>query len=182
MPGNTFIQFKAASVVIPGESLQIGHTGDKGWNEISDWSWDIEAETNFLKGTGAAVGKPTSGVLSFTHTYDKSSPVLMQYILKGTHFTTMKIHMLKQTGKSDGLPEIYFQLNAKDVFITKVASKGGEDGSVSQDVELVFKEVTVGYKMQANDGKLGTEKPFNWNVASMNQTTDSLIALDWTNK
>ena len=173
MPGNTFVQFVAnGSTIIAGESLQDGHDGAKGWNEISDWSWDIEAETNFLKGTGASIGKPTAGVLSFTHTYDKSSPVLMQYILKGAHFSKMIIHMLKQTGNEKGMPELYFQLNAKDVFITKVSSKGGEDGAVTQDIEVVFKSVTMGYRAQGNDGKLSQkDRTFKWNIAVMDQAT-----------
>jgi type VI secretion system secreted protein Hcp len=181
MPGNSFLQFTGGSAIIEGESLQVGHEGSKGWIEINDWSWDIEAETNFLKGTGAAVGKPTSGVLSFSHTYDNSSPVLMQYILKGTHFKKMVIHMLKQTGDENGRPQVYFQFNAKDVFVTKVASKGGEDGAVTQDVEVVFKAAIMGYKPQNNQGALGAAQSFAWNIAAMNQSTDGLgdITLDW---
>jgi type VI secretion system secreted protein Hcp len=174
MPGNSFLQFVGGSKPIEGESLQDGHEGTAGWIEISDWSWDIEAETNFLKGTGASVGKPTAGVLSFSHTYDKSSPVLMQYILKGTHFSKMTIDMLKQTGNESGKPEVYFQLNAKDVFVTKVSSKGGEDGAVTQDVEVVFKAIIIGYKMQNNQGALQAPTQFAWNIATMNQSTDGL--------
>jgi type VI secretion system secreted protein Hcp len=176
MPGNAFLQFTTGGgTPVLGESLQDGHEGGKGWIEISDWSWDIEAETNFLKGTGASIGKPTAGVLSFTHTYDKSSPVLMQFILKGTHFTKMVIEMLKQTGDSAGKPQVYFQLNAKDVFVTKVSSKGGEDGAVTQDVEVVFKAVTIGYKMQNNQGKLQAPTQFAWNIATMEAAADSSI-------
>jgi type VI secretion system secreted protein Hcp len=173
MPGNAFIQFTTADgKTAPGESLQSGHEGKDGWIEIGDWSWDVEAETSFLKGTGAAVGKPSPGVLSFSHYYDKSSPTLMQYIVKGTHFKTATLDMLKQTGKDQ--PELFFQLMAKDVFITKVASKGGDDGAVSQDVEMVFKQVALAYKQQMNDGTLGAAKPFNWNIAEMTNSTPDL--------
>nr|WP_316643683.1 type VI secretion system tube protein Hcp [uncultured Roseateles sp.] len=169
MPGNAFIKFTADSGTIPGESLQKGHTGKDGWIEIGDWSWDIEAETSFLKGTGAAVGKPTPGTMSFSHYYDKSSPVIMKMIVQGTHFKTAQIDMCKQTGS--GTPEIYFQMVAAEVFITKVSSKGGEDGAVNQDVEMVFKSVKFGYKRQTNDGKLGATVEFAWNIAEM--TTDA---------
>ena len=176
MPGNAFLRFigSGGDKDVKGESLQEGHLGTDGWIEIGDWSWDIEAETSFLKGTGASVGKPTPGVLSFSHYYDKSSPVIMKYILKGTHFQSIRIDMLKQTGKEDGKPEIYFQLNASDVFITKVASKGGEDGQVTQDVEMVFKAVTVGYRQQLNTGKLEAARKFAWNISEM---TDKVPAL-----
>ena len=45
----------------------------------------------------------------------------------------------------------------KDVFTTKVSTKGGEDGGVSQDVEMVSKSIEINYKPQDNKGKLGGE-------------------------
>jgi type VI secretion system secreted protein Hcp len=171
MPGNAFIQFqKEDGGMANGESQQIGHLGTGGWIEIGEWSWDVEAEASHLKGTGAAVGKPTSGICSFSHYYDKSSPVLMQFIVKGTHFKYARIDMLKQTGKE--APELFLQLAFKNVFITKVGSKGGEDGAVSQDVEFAFKEVALGYKRQDNKGVLKAPQFFKWNIAEMTDATD----------
>ena len=173
MPGNAFIQFTTQKDgVAPGESLQTTHLGKDGWIEIGDWSWDVEAEASHLKGTGAAVGKPTAGVLSISHYYDKSSPTIMQFIVKGHHFKSVTIDMLKQTGGDK--PELFFQLMAKDVFITKVANKGGEDGAVTQDVEMVFKEVALGYKPQDNKGDLLDAKYFRWNIAEMTQETPGI--------
>jgi type VI secretion system secreted protein Hcp len=178
MPGNTFLLFtNQDGKNIPGESLQKGHDGKEGWIEIGDWNWDVEAETSFTKGTGSAVGKATPGVFTFSHYYDKSSPTIMNMIVQGTHFKTMRIDMLKSTGVAAG-PEMFFQVLAKDVFITKVASKGGEDGVVSQDIDCVFKEVAFGYKMQLNNGKLdSTVREFKWNIAAMNFKTDGAVKL-----
>jgi type VI secretion system secreted protein Hcp len=175
MPGNAFIKFSGD---VKGESLQEGHAGDQGWIEIGDWNWDIEAETSFTKGTGAAVGKPTPGTLSFSHYYDKSSPVIMNNILMGTHFKTARIDMLKQTGQTDGKPQAYFQLNMKDVFITKVSSKGGEDGTVNQDVDMVFKACSIGYRMQKNDGTLDKTVLFGWDISQMNFNVDPSIKVE----
>jgi len=176
MPGNAFIRFEvvADSKYAPGESQQIGHAGADGWIEIGDWSWDVEAEASHLKGTGAAVGKPNPGTLSITHYYDKSSPLIMQNIVKGTHFDVVRIHMLKQTGAEQ--PELFLELAAKSVFITKVSSKGGDDGSVNQDVEMVFKQVAIGYKQQGNDGKFVKDgfRKFTWNIATQSTTLDGL--------
>lgn len=166
MPGNAFIKFtKTDGGQAPGESQQIGHLGSGGWIEIGDWSWEVEAEASHLKGTGAAVGKPQPGVLNFKHYYDKSSPVLMQFIVKGTHFASATIDMLKQTGKDQ--PDLFFQLVAKDVFITKVTNSGTEEGEVSQEVDLVFKAISIGYKRQKNDGTLDKTLFFRWNIAEM---------------
>jgi type VI secretion system secreted protein Hcp len=169
MAGNTFIKFAG---VAKGESTQAGHDGAEGWIEIGDWSWDIEAEASNLKGQGAAVGKPTPGVLSFSHYFDLASPVILKKIVSGTHFDEVTIEMLKSVGDQSGKPQTYFQLKAKQAFITKVSTKGGEDGSVSQDVEMVFKEVVVSYKAQLNDGALEKAAiPFAWNIPLMNNST-----------
>jgi type VI secretion system secreted protein Hcp len=174
MPGNAFIRLVTQDdKKAPGESLQDTHKGSEGWIEITDWSWEVEAEASHLKGTGAAVGKPTAGALSFSHYYDKSSPVIQQYIVRGNHFKSLTLDMLKQTGEEH--PEIYFSLGAKNVFITKVTNSGEEDGSVKQEIEVVFKEVALGYKKQTNEGKLAEAvKYFRWNIAQMTQSTDGI--------
>jgi type VI secretion system secreted protein Hcp len=163
MPGNAFICFD--DTIKTGESLHESHPGSKGWIEISDWSWDIEADTSFLKGGGASVGKPTPGTLSFSHYYDLASPVIMTRIVQGTHFKNAHIVMLKQTGGEKG--EVYFGLDLSEVFITKVSSKGGEDGSVTQDVECVFKIAAIGYKKQKSDGSLDKQVDFVWDIGKM---------------
>jgi type VI secretion system secreted protein Hcp len=165
MPGNAFIKFDG---VPKGESTHTSHNGDNGWIEISDWSWDIEADTSFLKGAGASVGKPQPGNLSFSHYYDKASPVIMKKIVQGKHFSKVYIVMLKQTGSEDGQGDPYFGITMDEAFITKVSSKGAEDGSVTQDVEMVFKVVAVGYKPQKlKGGELDTEVPFAWDIGKM---------------
>jgi type VI secretion system secreted protein Hcp len=169
MPGNSFILFGKADVP-EGESPQAARKGSDGWIEISDWSWDIEADHSNLKGTGAAVGKPNPGTLSITHPYDTSSTAIMKKIVEGKHFPKVYIDMLKQTGEDK--PEQFFQICMTEVYITKVSTKGSEDGAVTQDVEMVFKEVAVGYKAQNNKGKLESAPlEFEWSIAKMTAST-----------
>lgn len=168
MPGNAFIKFGADVPV--GESLQKSHPGSAGWIEIGDWSWDIEAEHSVTKGTGASVGKPNPGNLSITHYFDVSSNVILQKIVAGKHFAEITIEMLKATGDDKG-PQVYFQCKVAEAFVTKVSTKAGEDGSMSQDVEFVFKEISIGYKAQKNDGKLEGSIPFDWSVKTNTLTT-----------
>lgn len=163
MPGNSFIKFDG----VKGESLHKTNSGDKGWIEISDWSWDIEADTSYLKGGGAAVGKPQPGTLSFSHYYDKASPVIMSKIVMGKHFKKVQIVMLKQTGAVDGQGEVYFGITMQEAFITKVSSKGAEDGSVTQDIEMVFKVIAIAYLAQKEDGTLSPSIPFGWDIGKM---------------
>jgi type VI secretion system secreted protein Hcp len=166
MPGNAFIKF--ADVVTEGESTHETHNGKAGWIEISDWSWDIEADTSFLKGAGASVGKPQPGSLSFSHYYDTASPTIMLKIVQGKHFPLVHILMLKQTGEASGKGEPYFGMTMKEGFVTKVSSKGAEDGSVTQDVEMVFKSISVGYKPQKLEGGgLDKQRDFGWDIGLM---------------
>jgi type VI secretion system Hcp family effector len=169
MPGNTLINF--GKDVPIGESLQKNHPGSKGWIEISDWSWDIEAEHSVTKGTGASVGKATPGVLSITHYFDISSPTILTKIVAGKHFPLITIEMLKQTGKASGELEVFFQCKVSEAFVTKVSTKGGDDGQMTQDVEFVFKEITVNYKAQKNNGVLEGSIPFDWSVKTGTLTT-----------
>lgn len=176
MPGNAFIKFEG---VEKGESTHTTHNGSEGWIEISDWSWDIEADTSFLKGAGASVGKPQPGTLSFSHYYDKASPTIMQKIVQGKHFPKVAIVMLKQTGAEDGKGEPYFGIRMEEAFITKVSSKGAEDGSVTQDVEMVFKVVSVGYSPQKlKGGGLDTVRPFTWDIGKMEMTGKDIVLKD----
>lgn len=163
MPGQTVIWFDG---IKPGESQLKSHEGSKGWLEIQEFSWDIESETSFLKGAGASVGKAQPGSLSFSHHFDLASPVIMTKIVQGTFFKEVYLLSLKQTGNAEG--EVFFGIHMKDVFITKVSTKGSEDGSVSQDVECVFKTCALGYKPQSETGgKLGTQAHFTWDIGKM---------------
>lgn len=158
MPGNAFIKFAG---IAKGESLQTGHEGKDGWIEISDWSWDIEAEHSVTKGTGASVGKATPGNLSITHYFDVAGPDVLTKIVVGQHYDLITIEMLKTTGNG---PETYLQVQVDYAYVTKVSTKGGEDGSINQDVEFVFKDIFIGYKAQKNTGLLDSTIPFEWSV------------------
>jgi type VI secretion system secreted protein Hcp len=161
MAGNAFIRFNKGKV--PGESTQ-KILGESSWIEIGDWSWDIEAESSFLKGGGAAVGKAVPGSFSFTHFFDRSSPVIMTNIVKGVHFADVDVVMMKQTGEGALTP--YFAIHLTQAFTTKVSTKGGEDGSVTQDFELVSKAVSFIYMAQdGTDGALKSSAEFQWDIA-----------------
>ncbi|MDP9901044.1 type VI secretion system tube protein Hcp [Variovorax ginsengisoli] len=174
MSGNSFILFGAADVP-EGESPQSVRSGAKGWIEISDWSWNIEADHSNLSGTGAAVGKPKPGALTITHSWDTSSAAILTKIVQGKSFAKVYVDMLKMTGGDKA--EQFFQIAMASVFITKVSTRGSEDGRVMQDVDMVFKEVSVGYKAQNNDGTLvSAELSFPWSIATMQTSvTDAVV-------
>jgi len=173
MPGNAFIQFNTYDGTFPlGESEEKGHEGSKGWIEIADWDWEVTSDSSSGKGTGASVGKAVTEGFNFTHFYDKSSSVLMSMIVMGKNFESVTIDMLKQIGS--GKPELFLQITARDVLITKVSTKGGEDGAVSQDVSFTFKQVALGYKKQNDDGKMDAAKFARWHVSEQTEDTPKI--------
>ncbi|MDE3011261.1 MAG: type VI secretion system tube protein Hcp [Pseudomonadota bacterium] len=178
--GNAFIQFPPVGSIkgiTLGESTQESNPGDKGWIEISDWSWDVEAESSFMTGGGSAVGKPTPGVFTFSKPYDISSPPFLKNAIQGTHFPVARLQLLKSTGDVSGKPQPYLDVVMAGVFITKVAIKGDEEGKVTQDVEFAFKEINFNYKMQSNTGSIEpTIYSVTWNVGKQSEAPDLLTA------
>jgi len=84
------------------------------------------------------------------------------------------IDMLKQIGS--GKPELFLQITARDVFITKANTKGQEDGTVTQEVSFTFKQVALGYKKQDDNdqGKLSAAKFARWNVGEQTEETPNI--------
>jgi len=175
MAGNAFIQFIDYDGNSPlGESEEKGHEGINGWIEIADWDWEVTSDSSSAKGTGSSVGKAVSEGFNFSHFYDKSSPTLLSMIVMGKNFESVTIDMLKQIGS--GKPDLFLQITARDVFITKASTKGQEDGTVTQDVSFSFKQVALGYKKQddANEGKLSAAKFARWNVSEQTEDTPKI--------
>lgn len=146
----------------PGESkLPSPHSN---WIEIQGWDWEVEAETSWTKGGGAAVGKPNPGKMNFEHYFDTSSCNILRNIFAGQSFESIELNMLKGTGTKEG-QQVFFKMWMSDAFITKVANSATDDGNVLQKVELVFKEVRFLYKPQDDrTGKLGKDYEVSWDV------------------
>ncbi len=152
---NAFMKIKGAT----GESKQGGGSGIgdgenghyEGWIPIQSWEWEVEAESSWTKGSGAAVGKPVPGKMSWEHFWDTSSHVLFKYICGGNSFEEVELHMCKSTGK--GIPVPYWKAKMTGAFITKVNQSANEEGGVTQKVEMVFKSIKTEYFVQGVDPK-----------------------------
>lgn len=172
MAANAFIRFqKVDGGTATGESAQAQHLGPDGWSTIEEFSWKAEHPHSIRKGGGGSAGKAKSNELSLSYSYDKSSSLIMQFIVGGEHFKSVTIDMLKQVGASE--PKLYFQLIMMDVFLTKVSSKN-DDGTVKVDMEMVFKQIAMGYKRQNNDGTLDKALFFRWNIGEGTQQTPNI--------
>jgi type VI protein secretion system component Hcp len=70
---------------------------------------------------------------------------------------------METTGK--GVPETFFTMTMEDVFITGVSNSGSEEGSIVQNVEMVFKTVRIAYQPQdPKTGQLAKPSAFMWDI------------------
>ena len=147
-----------------GESKQAPYAD---WIELQAWEWEVEAETSWTKGGGASVGKPSPGKLSFEHTWDRSSTVILGYICTGTAFGHVLIEMCKSTGTAGRKP--FFKVEMKEAFITKVSQSATEEGNVVQKCEMVFKAIGIMYYQQglvgSSPGMLSYANEYSWDIA-----------------
>ena len=160
---NAFMQIGGAE----GESKQAPY--DKPpWIELQAWDWEVEAETSWTKGGGAAVGKPSPGKLNWEHSFDRSSNTILSYICTGKAFPNVTLEMCKSTG--GGKRQAFFVIKMEEVFITKVGQSATDEGNVLQKVEMVFKKIQIDYLQQgvsaSAPGALSNAGTFVWDIPS----------------
>jgi type VI secretion system secreted protein Hcp len=146
------------------------------WIELQSWDWEVEAETSWTKGGGASVGKPSPGKLNWEHTWDRSAHVILGYICTGSAFEKAYLTMCKSTG--GGKREPFFQVEMREVFVTKVTQSATDEGNVLQKVEMVFKALCIQYYQQgissAAPGALTPVNEFYWDIPAGKSETGGL--------
>jgi len=143
---------------VEGEST---HKDHKGEIEVLGWSWNV-ANSAALAGGGSGKGKATPGDFTFTHLYDKSSPVLAKHCISGKHFSSVVLTARKAgEGQKD-----FLKVTMKEVFVTSTQPGGSSGGDISEAVSLSYKDIEFAYKPQDDKGGLGGEVKAGWNVAT----------------
>ena len=162
-----FLKLEKNGGPIEGESTDSTHAKQI---DVSDFSWEVDAESSFLRGTGAAVGKPVPGKIAFTKTLDKASSEIMKSELTGTSFDKATIEFTKtvNTGSSPK-PFVYLKIELGSVFVTKyaIANAAGNDERPEEDVEVVFKTYKQTYTPMKADGTADKPVILEWNFSTM---------------
>lgn len=144
---------------VDGESTHVDH---KGEIEVLSWSWSVANDAQ-LAGGGSGKGKAQPGALSFSHKYDKASPVLAKKSAQGLHFKEVTLTSAKSgEGQKD-----FLKVKLSEVFVTSVQHGQGGNGDIMEEVALSYAEIEFSYKPQDEKGGLGGEVKFAWN----NKTT-----------
>jgi type VI secretion system secreted protein Hcp len=131
---------------IEGESADSVHTNEI---ELVTLNWGMSQGATMHTGTGGGAGKVSVDDLTFTHTVDKASPILMQTCMSGKHIAKAVLTVRKAGEK----PLDFYKVTMTDVMVTSVRPNGSNTASgISENVGLAFSKVKIEYQPQGADG------------------------------
>ncbi len=141
---------------VDGESA---HKDHKGEIQVISWNWGV-SNPSAPFGGGSGQGKGDPGHFTFTHNYDKASPVLAKRCADGKHFGSVVLTARKSgEGQKD-----FLKVSLKEVFITSAMPAGGQGGAISETVTMTYGDIEFDYKPQDKEGGLGGSVKFGWDV------------------
>jgi type VI secretion system secreted protein Hcp len=146
-----FIKFDG----VEGEST---HKDHKDEIEVLSWSWGLSAPEP-TGGGGGGVGRATPGQFTFTHLYDKASPVLASLAAAGRH---VKQAFLTSRRAGEAQKD-FLKVTLKDVLITGVDQVGDGDG-IDEQVTASAGHITFEYRQTTTKGTVGSPVVFDWDV------------------
>jgi len=141
---------------IKGESTDSKH---KGEIDILSFSWGV-TNSGTIGGGGGGAGKATFQDLSFTHSIDKASPLLLKACATGAHIKEATITQRK-AGKGQ---QEYLIIKMNDIIITGVSLSSSESGGSSENISMAFAKVDLEYKPQRPDGSLDAGIHFKYDI------------------
>ena len=145
---------------LQGES-KIKPDGKSNGIDLDSWSWGMSNPSSFHSGEGGGGGKVDVHDMAVTKKTDKCTPVLMQYCCSGKHYDKADLYCMKAGGDQ---PMVYMHVEMKKVFVTAV-SPGSAGEELTEHVTLKFKEMTIDYTPQSDDGSAGGKVSHSWKIA-----------------
>lgn len=142
---------------VDGESTSNDH---KGEIDVLSWAWGLSAGASGAgAGSGAAGRRPKAHDFTFTHLYDKASPVLAKAVATGKAIK----HVLLSSRKAGNGQKDFLKVTMKDVFVTSVEQVADESAGISEAVTLSSRNVSFEYRPSTATGNLGDPVVFDWN-------------------
>jgi type VI secretion system secreted protein Hcp len=146
---------------ITGESR---HKQFAGAIELVSWSWGISLPTRLGPGGAGASGRADIQALNITKPVDSASPDLLRYCATGASIPRVTLTVVDP--KAGG--QAFLQLTLHDVVINGVSvsdSSENTEGTVLENVSLLFRKVEYAYTPRTADGALAPAKSFGWDAA-----------------
>lgn len=113
-------------------------------------------------GGGSGVGKPTIHGVSYQTAAGRHTPQINKNYYQGTHFTTVQVVFLKQTGGESA--EKYYELTMQHVFVSSISNAKSEGSLGSEAITLLAEEYKQEYFSQGPDGGLTSVGSTNYNA------------------
>lgn len=151
---NNYIKFDG----VEGESVTKDH---KGEIEVLSWSWGLSSPSPKVGsgGGGGRAGRATPEQFTFTHLYDKASPVLASLAAAGRHVK----HAWFSARRAGAGQKDFFKVTMSDVVITSV-HQGGDAEAINETVTASAGRMTFEYRPTDAKGSLGTAATFDWDI------------------
>lgn len=157
MPTDAYLKIDG----VEGESVIKGYEKQIA---ILSYSWGMSNPVSFGTGTGGGgAGKASVQDFHFTKYLDKTSPVLMGFLLIGQHIKSVILTLRKTTG---GVQLDYFAITFEDCCLSSYqtgAGMGGDDAIVEQ-ASIGFARVKIAYKVQDAKGATVSTVPASWDI------------------
>lgn len=138
--------------------------GREGQVALNSFQWSVTADTSWVKGSGAAVGKATPGAVSWNQGWDSSISTIYTDMFGGKSVSTATIEMVPNSGASK--PVAGFSTKMDNVLVTEVSknlSSGYTVSSVAKTMQFTYNPAAWGDK--------GSEIKLNWDIATHSSNT-----------
>ncbi len=142
---------------VTGDSVAKGH---EGWLRIAFLEWEVEADTSWTKGGGAAVGKPNPGKITLKLLTGPWSSAFLRAITTGTTLDKTGSVFLDHVA-SDG--RLLVRLKMEGLFATKYRLASASQELPQDQLEGVFKTVRVEFYYVGSDTKLAPAS-LDWDI------------------
>jgi len=153
--GNIFAKYDG----VDGESVDDKHGK---WSDVLSMEWGVESPTGPATGVSRRRGAPIIEDLVLTYLYDKSTPKLVEKLLKGAVIPMLEIEL---TGTYGGARATYLRYELKNVQVTSYNVNASADGGLPTVVLANnFEEIKVTYTEYDDDGSKKGNVEYSWKV------------------
>ena len=161
-----FLKLGDAATTLPGESRDTVFAGADGWNYVSNFEWKVTADSSWLNGGGASVGRPVPQAVVITRRVDSASPGILAAILTGTSTATGQL-VVRDTSRlvdKDSVDTVLkYEFTGFYFTSVKPAAVAGDTAPV-ETISFVFKTLKMTYRPVTTDGTLGDLMVVTWDV------------------
>jgi len=144
---------------VDGESVDANHPK---WVDVLSMEWAVESPTGPATNQSRRQGAPIIEDLVLTYLYDKSTPKLVEKLLKGEVIPMLEVELTNTWGNGGAT---YLKYEMKNVMLTSYYVNASADGGPPTVVLANnFEEIKVTYTPYDNEGNSEGDVEYTWKV------------------